>query len=123
MTVRVVHVHPTAVGSSEATIVLEDGEHSCAAFEHPRAARVGDIANHPLLAFETEGIEIDNTGPPSLASNGSPLGCTIRGAVRSREGRLVCVGEFTIELDLPLPGDVSVGDMVRFQCSRLDYMG
>lgn len=113
----------TSPTSSEATLLLDDGEHQCRAFEHPQAAQVGDLVREPLLGFETREVERDDSGPPCFVSDGTSLGHFVRGRVEAREGPLIRVGRFGIEPDIPLPGDIDIGETVRFYCSRLDYMG
>lgn len=123
MTVKVVRVEPTSPTSSEATLLLDAGEHRCRAFEHPRTSRVGDLVKEPLLGFESRDVERDDSGSVGFSSDGTQLGYIVRGYVEGGAVPVVRVGSFVIEPDLHLPGDFNVGDLVRFHCSRLDYMG
>ena len=123
MTVEIIEVVPTSPTSSEATLLLDDGKHQCRAFEHPRGSRIGALMKEPLLGFESRDVERDDSGPAGFTSDGTQLGCIVRGYVERVADPAIRVGSFVVELGLPLPGDIGIGDMVRFRCSRLDFMG
>ena len=44
----------------------------------------------------------------------------LQGKVISDQEAKIKIGGFIIEIDIPLPGDINIGDYISFICDRLD---
>lgn len=110
--------------AGEAALTITDRKISCLAFCHPCRLVVGDALKQPLLALNVKGIErVGSDDEPSLTRTGGAWGHSGIAKVLNRRDNVVAVGQLTIELDQPLPGDIQEGAVIRFTCARLDAIG
>lgn len=109
--------------AQEAMLVIGDESFECVAFSHPCSMQVGDHLNEPLLAISIRRVikEKLNT-QPMMQRLGESFAHEILAEVVDVKSRLVVVGSVVVELDGVLPGDIGVGDFIRFSCGRLDVI-
>jgi hypothetical protein len=109
--------------AKEAILEIQDGALFVEVFCHPCALTAGDSVKEPLHALDCRGIERDDFGTtPVFEGQPRGMGQRVRGTVESLERRLVRVGTIIVKLDMPFPGDLGVGDRVKFECERLDVV-
>ncbi|HEY0133418.1 MAG TPA: hypothetical protein VGB85_05040, partial [Nannocystis sp.] len=99
--------------------MVSDGTVSIKVFCQPCRLKVGDPLSQPLLAFETGGVQKTSDTVPSACATNDRFAHECRGIVTSADLAMICIGEFNVALDVPLPGDVNVGDWVCFECARI----
>jgi hypothetical protein len=119
---RVVSVVPFSLGSESAIVIVTDGTHICRAFCWPCYTNAGSVLGDPLQVFDESGLMLTSETEPRLEST-SEAGFAHRGiaqVVDAREG-LLAVGKLTLQISGDLPGGISSGDMVQFECSRIDF--
>ena len=104
--------------AEEAMLRITDGVMHCHAYAQPFHGREGDTLSEPLFALSVRNLKHVNDSV-SYQRDDSPLGCIVTAEVCDIQQRLVGVGAVRLQLDVPLPGDVSVGEMVRFSCACL----
>ncbi|RFA24238.1 hypothetical protein CAI21_22430 [Alkalilimnicola ehrlichii] len=105
----------------EAEVHLSDGSRACVAFCQPCEYEVGAAVAGPLRAFMTKNVMLSYEQDVSLRNTNDNLfayRCTAR--VIDPQHGLVCVGGLKIELDERIPAGVGGGDLVDFECARLD---
>lgn len=109
--------------AQEAMLTIGDENFECIAFSHPCSMQVGRRLREPLLAISIRGVtkEALNT-QPVMQRLGESFAHEFVAEVVNLKERLVLVGSVVIELDDVLPGDISVGDFIRFSCGRLDVI-
>jgi hypothetical protein len=115
----VTHVEWVSRAGGEAIVTLSDGEHVCACFGHPFVGKTEDVLPRPLAGYSVRGVELDD-GAESMTRIGATLEHEVVGTVQSTRPPIVSVGEILVETDCPLPGDIVVGQRVRFSAARLD---
>lgn len=109
--------------AKETMLTISDGKMQCSAFSHPCYRSVGDVLLEPLLAVSIKNIAKMKSGSqPYMRCLEDGLAHEFLAKVINLEKSLVVVGTFIIELDDPLPGDISLGDMISFSCGRIDVI-
>ncbi len=108
--------------AKEALVTITDGNYKCVAFCQPCNKTIADLVKQPLLAFETKGIEKIASSSLNFNRINSTLKYEICGQVMDFEKGIVSVGLILLELSAPLPGDINVGDTIRFICERIDLL-
>lgn len=122
MTVRVSSIEWLSREAEEAIVDVDDGRHRCRTFCHPCQVKQGDMVLEPLIAFDSSKIERVSSEVEQFKSMDSPFGYSIRAVVTSIAEPILAVGKILIELDVPLPGDIQKGEVVDFECERLDFI-
>lgn len=118
---RVVSVVPFNPGSDSAVVTVTDGYHTCRAFSWPSDTKRGSAAVEPLRIFGESVLMLSSETKSRLESvREDSLGHRgITQVVDAREG-LLAVGKITLQVTGYLPGGISSGDMVEFECARID---
>jgi len=104
----------------EAILTLTDGDIQLICFCHPCESPI-ELAT-PLCIFVVNASKItiqdrkQEQKATRLGSEDIP-GYEIVGTVL--DSTTISLLSFTLELDIPVPGDISAGDRVRFICDRL----
>lgn len=111
-----------SVPAAEAVLTVTDGTINIQAFSQPCRLREGDEVKEPLLAFDTQSVVLTAGAPPSARLVEAPFRHECCGIIVDTGARLIRVGEIPITLDIPLPGDVSDGQVVCFTCARVDCL-
>lgn len=120
MMLTVAHVKWLSMAAQEAVLTVTDGHTSVAVFCQPCSLQEGDSLTSPLFAFDAHDIE--RVREDSTFSSPTALAGDVCGTVVDPAANLVRVGGIPVELDVPLPGDIKVGDCVRFKYARLDCL-
>ncbi|MBD2301376.1 hypothetical protein H6G80_19680 [Nostoc sp. FACHB-87] len=107
--------------AEEALLHITDGVYECAAFCQPCNKCIGYFIEEPLLSFNSQYPVLETINKtPYISRKKSGFAHEILGQVISVEENLVRVGNIIIELDVNLPGDININDLVKFTCARLD---
>ncbi|NER00768.1 MAG: hypothetical protein F6K30_29415 [Cyanothece sp. SIO2G6] len=120
--VRVKKIEWLSRDAEEALVHITDGIFDCIAFSQPCKKKTGDIIEQPLLVFGTYAIEVIDVNTVSIHRAGSTLGYEIYAKVMDVKRGIISVGSLEFELDIPLPGDVDKGCIIRFICQRIDLI-
>lgn len=109
--------------AQEAMLTIGDENFECVAFSHPCSIQVGDRLREPLLAISIRGVtKAELNARPVMQRLGGSFAHEFLAEVIDLKERLVVVGSVVVELDDVLPGEISVGDLIRFSCGRLDVI-
>lgn len=109
--------------AEEAVLTISDGTHSLRCFAHPfRGVRGAPVAS-PLATLDAENVVRAPAQSVDVRPVGSGFKHEVIGVVSKTLPPTVRVGDLLLELDVSLPGDVSVGELVEFVTDRIDYEG
>lgn len=109
-------------GSQEAILFIGDDCFECAAFSQPCNLTAGDRLTEPLLALSVKGV-IKEWGAVQISCRQEEgFAHEVVARVINAQARIVSVGPIEIELDVQLPGDIRLGDIIQFSCGRLDVI-
>lgn len=104
----------------EAVLTVTDGNIQLICFCHPCESPVELAIPLYIFAINADRITLENKEQKQralrLGSEDIP-GYEIVGTVL--DSSTISLSRFMLELDKPIPGDISVGDRVRFTCDRL----
>ncbi|WIY68101.1 hypothetical protein KB221_08255 [Aquidulcibacter paucihalophilus] len=116
----VVSVVPFSPGDESAVVTVTDGIHTCRAFCWPCDLQSGSEVVEPLQFFDESGLMFTWETEPRLEST-SGEGFAHRGVAQVVDARagLLAVGNLALQTD-HLPAGISSGDMVEFECVRID---
>ncbi len=107
--------------AKEAVLKVSDGEHFCFAFCQPCNYQIGEIIQGPLYSFDEKSvIKLEKNMPCYIVQNISNDGCEVVAEVYDVIENLVKVGNILIQVSLPLPKDIRIGNKVIFYPQRLD---
>lgn len=104
----------------EAEVLLSDGVFSILCFGHPFNQAIGSTVAQPLHTLEAKYVVRAHNKEFSVEGEEGAFECKMTARVVDREENQIKIGEFTVELDTPFPGDIEVGDYVSFLCERID---
>lgn len=108
--------------SEEAEVEITDGEFTCIAFSHPCSANIGDEVNGPLHIFSLKSAMrcegFAELGIWNIQKQG--LSRKVIARVLDASKQVVTVGKITMIIEDYLPGGVVVGDLIEFECARID---
>jgi hypothetical protein len=105
----------------EAEVLVSDGDCVCAVFCQPCEYEEQALVAGPLHAFMTKHVMLSRRESISLKRIDTKLfayECTAH--VLDSLRALVSIGSLEIELDDRIPAGVNNGDLVDFECSRID---
>ena len=107
--------------AEEAEVVVSDGRFSCRAFSQPCSLLVGQVLQEPLHVFGAKKIMISTAGECGfeLQVNGG-LAQKIIAVLQDLQSRRLSVGGIELVLDDYVPGGIQTGDMIEFECARID---
>ncbi|MBS9426473.1 hypothetical protein [Photorhabdus caribbeanensis] len=109
--------------AEEAILFITDGQYECIAFSHPCNYNEGDYINSPLFAITVKGIQKEKQHPQGIIKNqNDTFSQFVIAELLDRNSNLVKVGNIVIELDEPIPNDISSGEIISFGCGRIDTM-
>ena len=106
--------------AKEAEVHLSDKNFNIVVFSQPFNQKIGDDVPLPLYALNTTEVYMLNNEVSFVERNKMTFEYKLSGCVINKEFNQVKVGEFIIELDIPLPNDININDYVSFVCDRID---
>ena len=107
--------------AKEAEVCISDGDFSLVCFSEPFNYSLGDRIPLPLYTLNATNIYKVAADEGFYAERiGLDFEYKIVGCVLNKEYNQIEIGEFIIELDVPLPNDIHVGEGVSFICDRID---
>lgn len=108
--------------SEEAEVELSDGEFICVAFSHPCSVKIGDKISEPLHIFSMKSaIRCQESAELGIWNiQGQGLSRKIIARVLDTSEQVVTVGNITMIIDDYLPGGIVTGDLMEFECARID---
>lgn len=121
MNMKVEKVFWISRDAEEAEVRLSDGERVCVAFCQPCEYEEGALVDGPLRAFITKAVMLsrgDQVALERISDTSFAHKCV--GRVVDVQQGLVEIGGFEIELDESIPAGASRGDLIDFECARLD---
>jgi hypothetical protein len=106
--------------AKEAEVCLSDGKFNIICFSHPFDQAIGETVSLPLHALNADEIYKLDEGMASVKKEMTAFGYKLSGYVINKNSGQVKIGEFIIQLDVPLPNDVETNQYVTFVCDRID---
>lgn len=103
-----------------ATVIVEAGGYSVAAFSHPYSLHVGVLLEDPLHVFSLRSVERETNGTLKVSREGKSLAHKITGILTDRDEGILSVGGLLFQIEDDLPGDLTSGDVVSIACDRVD---
>lgn len=118
---QIIDINWLSKSFGEAEVIVSDGSYICAAYSMPCDAFIGQVLQAPLHVFsicnlmrsDAGGLRIDRIKPTGLAQ-------FLVAAVADVKKKYLSVGGLNFVLDDNLPGDIKDGDLVEFECARID---
>ena len=107
--------------AGEAVITVSDGSNRILLFAQPFTGKVGDTIRGRVGALGSRGIQRVEC-MTAVRQSASNLSCEFVGTVECDGGRIVGLGDFKIEIDDEMPGDLRAGDLVSVVADRLDFI-
>ncbi len=110
-----------SVPAAEAEVEISDGAFTCVAFSCPCEVQVSDQLSEPLHVFDIRNAMIvgDATvGIWNLTDDG--LGRKVIAELTDVSNQQLKVGGITLVVDEHLPGGLEQGNLVEFECARID---
>lgn len=118
---KVTNVYWLSKAASEAVVEISDGEVSCIAFSQPCEVCIGDDVAEPLHVFGITRVMLSDLAAVEIkkvADDGLRQKVVARLVDVSKQ--LLAAGEINLVVDEYLPGGLQDGDMVEFECARID---
>lgn len=109
--------------AEEAEVTISDGIYELICFAHPFRLSIGDVLEQPLYAIFTSNIQrslIQNYKIEKYLDNYSYY---ITAQLFNLEENILKLGNIFLELDMPIPIDIKLGEYITFYCDRIDIMG
>ena len=109
--------------ADEAELVISDCKYECIAFSQPCKIKEGDHLVEPLHAFMVSDLMIsreENCGAIIIYPDGLGQHCVAE--VMDSAGGLVKIGNIEIILEERAPPGALTGDLIEFNCARLDII-
>lgn len=104
----------------EAEVILSDGVFDIICFSQPFSFKEGDTIKSYIYIFDTQKIYFSNLNEEYVKKNGSLFEYELCGVIKDKLSNIIKIGDFLIELDIPLPNDLYNGDYVVVFCERID---
>lgn len=108
-------------GADEAEVEITDGCFVCLAFSQPCTVNIGDEIAEPLHVFDIRDAMFSNQtelGIWKTTENG--LGYRVIAKVVDISAQLLSVGGIQLMVDDYLPGGLELGNLIEFECARID---
>jgi hypothetical protein len=108
--------------ANEAEVHLFDGNFNIICFSH-LSNRILENDNVPSLLYTLNVKTIYNLNNIEMfltEKEGTGFEYKFSGRVIDKEKNQIRVGEFIIQLDIPLPNDIHLGYYISFSCDRVD---
>lgn len=107
--------------AKEAEIVVSDGRFTCRAFAQPCSLLVGQVLEEPLHIFGAKNIMLSNAEEQSMEFQvEGQLAHRVTAVLQDLHSKRLVVGGIELILDDYVPGGIQVGDMIEFECARID---
>lgn len=121
---RVKKLHWISVAGKEAELLITDGKNECLAFSQPCDIALGAKINGCLHALDVEDFKraSDKLTPETIIRipEWGYFYHYCVATVVDVEKNIVSIGKIIIELDFDIPAWTKAGDLVEFNCARLD---
>ena len=119
MEVRVEAITWLSEAAQEAEVTVRSRSGKLLAFCQPCELSVGQVIASPIHAFVAREIQLAPQAEPSICAMDG-FRHSVVGTLTDRAQQLVQSCGFTIQIDDYLPGGIQAGDIVSFECGRLD---
>ena len=108
--------------AEEAEVEISDGEFTCIAFSQPCDANIGDTINKPLHVFSIKNAIVceGDTALGIWSIEGTGLSRKVIAKVMDVSEQLIAVGRIDLIIEDYLPGGIRTGDLIVFNCARID---
>jgi len=119
MQARVENIHWLSREAEEAEVLISSAGVQLLAFCCPCTRSVGTILREPLHAFSASQIQLSDSNFESI-ENTEGFKCKVVGTLIDHAQQLILACDFLIQIDDYLPGGIQQGDIISFNCSRID---
>jgi len=121
--VKVKNIKWISNSAKEAELIITDGVNECLVFSQPCIVRIGEEISEPLKTLDTENLmKITDTSHhekiEKIVESYFAYHCVAK-VIDCNKG-IVQIGKLKIELNQRIPAWANKGDLVEFDCSRLD---
>jgi hypothetical protein len=121
MKMQVRNIKWLSVAAAEAEVEITDGTFTCIAFSCPCEVRVNDNFSEPLHVFDIQNaMLVDNVAPGIWNLTHDSLGRKVIAELTDVSKQLLKVGGILLVVDEHLPGGLEPGNLVEFECARID---
>ncbi|WAC71214.1 hypothetical protein OU995_16625 [Roseateles sp. SL47] len=118
---RVEYIEWISREAEEAEVVVSHGHFSCRAFSQPCLLSVGQVLEQPLHVFGAKNIMRSAAEEQSIELQvEGGLAHKVTGIFKDSQSKRIIVGGIEMVLDDYIPGGLQVGDMIDFECARID---
>jgi hypothetical protein len=108
-----------SIEGKEAILHITTGNSKARIFCHPCDLKTGDNITNIISSFGESEIVLSAEKVYKLKNLKNDFSHSVSGKVIDREKGLIGVFDLTIDIGLPLAGDIKNGDYVSFICERL----
>jgi hypothetical protein len=119
MQAHVTNIAWLSEAAREAEVTLCSGTARVLSFCHPCELKLGQEVSSPVHAFAAHDIQLAPGREPSIYTL-QGLAHSVVGILEDMRQQLGRSCGFVIQLDDHLPGGLQNGDIISFQCGRLD---
>jgi hypothetical protein len=110
-----------SVSAAEAEVEITDGVFTCTAFACPCGVKINDEICEPLHIFEIRNAMLSRESETGIWNiNKLGLGRRVVAELTNSSSNLLRVGDIKLFVDGHLPGGIQNGDIVEFECARID---
>lgn len=110
-----------SVPAAEAEVEITDGAFTCVAFACPCEVEVNDKISEPLHVFDIRNaLLVDDVAPGIWNLTDDGLGRKVIAELIDVSKQLLKVGDIVLVVDEYLPGGLEHGNLVEFECARID---
>ncbi len=117
---KVLSLNWISESSKEAELVISDDTHSLVVFCHPCSVTIGEEITGPLHIFMPSNIMLSEETEQKIEKGTPPLGSFIIARMENSAKGLCSVGGIELEIEDYLPGGIQDGDIIEFNCARVD---
>lgn len=119
--VQVIKINWLSEEAREAEVVLFDGHFELTAFSQPFNQDVGNNIELPVYTLNAREIfSLKGEEEDAIEKKINSYEHKFTGRVIDKDMSQIKSGKFIIQLDMPLPNDIIIGDYVTFLCDRVD---
>lgn len=120
---KIIQINWISQAGKEAELIISDGKYECLVFSQPCNHSLHENIVEPLHAIEIENLVklIDENVETGIhKTNESYFSQRCIGNVTDIQKSIVTIGNIQLQLDMAMPNWLQNGDVVTFNCSRID---
>lgn len=107
--------------AKEAEVTITDGNFVCEVFSQPCNVNIGDELTKPLHVFDIKNMMLSRQLEIGIwKSSEKGLGRRVVAQLVDLSNQLLAVGGIILIVDEYLPGGLEEGNLIEFECARID---